>query len=90
MHLIDRWISRWASTIRTIYDAGYQIKINLSGEFDSRISFALALAAGIDFSANNVHVYSKHLCKKDGSLKDDYIIASSIAEEMISVFRCSI
>lgn len=79
MKMMDRWISRWASIIRSIFDAGYPIKFDLSGGFDSRISFALAVVSGIDLNSDQITVYSRPPSKTFGD--EDWNIASSIAEK---------
>ena len=80
MKLIDKWISKWASIIKAVYDQGYKIKFDLTGGFDSRLAFSLAVAAGIDFNAKNVSIYSRYQLKSDGEPIEDYTIAKEIAD----------
>lgn len=84
MQIIDGWISKWASRIKALYDQNVLLKFPLSGGFDSRITFALALASGIDLNAENVQIYSM-IPKNEGEkrkLADDYERASEIAEHL--------
>lgn len=79
--IIDGWITKWAGMIKMLYEAGMPLQFDLSGGFDSRIVFALACAAGIDFSRKNVSVRS-YVPKTAGEkehYKDDFKIAENIA-----------
>ena len=82
---IDEWIGKWASFVKTIYDAGYQIKMDITGGFDSRISLAIALKSGIDLNADNVYVYSRKSDVKD--IYTDCSIANQIAEHFGFVLK---
>lgn len=82
--LIDEWIDKWGSIFKTAYDSGVNMQIDLSGGFDSRVTFSIANYAGIDLAADNVNIFSKI----GGSLgmirhlDDDYQIAEQIAERL--------
>lgn len=78
MALVDKWVSKWATIIRSIYDAGFKIKLDLSGGYDSRVSLALALASGIDLNSDQVIIYSRGPSKVYGD--EDWEIASAIAD----------
>lgn len=80
---IDKWISYWGSVIKSIELTGYNLEIDLSGGYDSRIAYAIAKAAKIDFSKPNVLVYSvrpKELGAKN-HFSGDYEIAEKIAQK---------
>lgn len=80
---IDKWISYWGSVIKSIELTGYNLEIDLSGGYDSRITYAIAKAAKIDFSKPNVLVYSvrpKDLGAKN-HFSGDYEIAKKIAQK---------
>lgn len=80
---IDRWISYWGTLVKAIEQAGYNLEIDLSGGYDSRISYAIAKAANVDFAKKNVLVYS--VKPKETGAKNhfsgDYEIAEKIARE---------
>ncbi|OUN22669.1 hypothetical protein B5G37_09680 [Pseudoflavonifractor sp. An85] len=73
---LDRWYHKWTSLIRNIKDRGMSIQADLSGGFDSRLTFLLLHGSGVDL--NNVLVNSI----KDNlhTHVEDYKIASSISE----------
>ena len=58
LSIIDGWIEDWAHMIHMVVDSGYPLSVDLTGGFDSRVSFSLAMASGIDFNAKNVRVSS--------------------------------
>lgn len=82
--ILDEWIDKWSRILKAIEKSEYTLKFDLSGGFDSRMTFALAVAAGIDFNKNNVFVQSIVPSTKGqvDHLKDDYEIASLIAEKL--------
>lgn len=84
MAIIDRWIDKWCSIMKAIYDSGTNIQIDLSGGFDSRTIFSLANHAGINFNAETVNVYSKIGNTKGmiDHLDNDYEIAEQISERL--------
>lgn len=80
--IIDKWISYWGTLIKSLECVGYNISIDLSGGYDSRISYAIAKAADVDFTKENVSVY----CVKPDEtgaknhFSGDYEIAEQIAQ----------
>lgn len=80
---IDKWISYWGSVIKSIELTGYNLEIDLSGGYDSRITYAIAKAAKIDFSKSNVLVYSVRPKNKGAKIhfSGDYEIAEKIAKK---------
>lgn len=82
--VIDNWVNKWKGIIRGLYQTkGVHIEFDLSGGFDSRMSFALALAAGINLNSDNVTVCSNFPSGKMGSLyfEDDYRVAMELGEK---------
>ena len=76
MEILDRWYRKWTGIVKSLFDNHEDITFDLSGGFDSRIVFLLALGSGVDLnklcviSANdNLHTHA-----------EDYEIASQIAE----------
>lgn len=51
---IDRWANRWISFLRYLVKNNYQVNLQLSGGFDSRVVLALALASNINFNYINI------------------------------------
>lgn len=84
IRLVDGWIGKWSSVIRGLYNSGVDMRIDLSGGFDSRVVFALAKHAGVDFMSDTVDVYSKHGggAGMAGHLADDYEVATRIADRL--------
>ncbi len=56
--IIENWINKWASIIKSAVDANYNISLDLSGGFDTRLTLALFLASGIDFAKINFNALS--------------------------------
>lgn len=84
MEIIDQWIEKWSGMIKGAYQAGIPIQFDLSGGFDSRISFAIGLDAGIDFCRDQVMVKS-YIAQNAGAAfhySDDYTIAQKIADKI--------
>ena len=75
--VLDAWYHRWIHIFREAYVLTDNIEIDLSGGFDSRISFALMVNAGLDL--NRIVVRSLN----DGlhTHNEDYLIASQIADD---------
>jgi len=69
--ILDRWFYRWTSVIRCIKEKTNNIILELSGGFDSRLTFLLGLCSGIDLNEIQVRSMDSH--------KEDYTIASQIA-----------
>lgn len=76
MAILDNWFRRWTVFFRNLRKHTDQINVSLSGGFDSRLTFLLALQSGIDLNGINVNsikdVLHTHV--------DDYKIASEIAD----------
>lgn len=70
--LLDSWADKWVKIIRTIVDCNQQVNLQLSGGFDSRVTLALFLLAGIDFRKINVESSTR--------MKEDFEIAGKIAD----------
>lgn len=80
LSIIDEWIEDWTQLIHTIAGSGYSIGVDLTGGFDSRVSFSLAMASRIDLNAKNVCVLS-HEPVTPGEIyrhTEDYDIAGKI------------
>lgn len=78
---LDKWISRWASVIRGIERGGFEMKFDLTGGYDSRITFALAIASKIKLDSRCIHFFSRKVMDNEGNIIEDFRIASRIAEE---------
>ena len=76
MALLDGWVTKWAGLIRNIKAETNNIQTDLSGGFDSRLTFSLLLGAGVDVS--DIFVFSIH--DELHTHAEDYEIASAIAE----------
>ena len=73
---LDLWHDKWTSAFRNIAKKTSNITINLSGGFDSRMVFMLALNSGMDL--NRIQIKSLH--DDLYTHKEDYEIASSMAK----------
>jgi len=76
MQILDRWYCKWTNIIENVVKENYNIQCDLSGGFDSRMTFGLFLGANVNM--NDVYVNSN----KDGlhTHSEDYEIAKSIAD----------
>lgn len=74
--ILDRWFYRWTKVIRCIKEKTNNMIVELSGGYDSRITFLLALHSGINL--NEIRVFSKK--SEIHTFKEDYAIASQIAD----------
>ncbi len=84
MEIIDQWIMKWGGIIQSAYQAGIPIQFDLSGGFDSRVSFALGVDAGIEFNQEHIMVKS-YIAQNAGAAShysDDYTIAKKIADKI--------
>ena len=73
---LDRWVEFWSSILREVAQKTKLLSVDLSGGFDSRMSFVHLLNSGIDL--NEIRIYSR-----SGDLytyKEDREIASKIAD----------
>ncbi len=73
---LDRWIDFWSSVLRGIAQHTKFIAADLTGGFDSRVAFVVALHSGIDLNKCKINSIKGTL----HTYKDDYEIASKIAE----------
>lgn len=75
MNILDNWYLRWTSLLRNLKQKTNNITVDLSGGFDSRMSFVLVVGSNIDL--NQIHVFSVN----DGvhTHNQDFEIASEIA-----------
>ena len=74
--IIDTWRNKWVRRIRRMTAETSNIRTDLSGGFDSRVTLALFLSSGVDMS--RVMINSKNDRQK--THEEDYRIASAIAE----------
>ncbi|MCD7886635.1 MAG: hypothetical protein LUG44_03305 [Clostridiales bacterium] len=74
--VLDHWYSKWTTLFRNLTARTDNISLNLSGGFDSRITFLLMLCAGVDLS--DIQVFSIHNTLHTHA--EDYEIASEIAD----------
>lgn len=74
---LDKWFYKWTNIIRNIKSKTNNLSIHLAGGLDTRIILALVLSSNIGLDKINVFSYTddKH------THKEDYIIASEIAEK---------
>lgn len=75
MALLDGWFTKWAGMIRNLKARTNNMQTDLSGGFDSRLTFSLLLGAGVDVS--DIFVFSIH--DELHTHAEDYEIASAIA-----------
>ena len=75
LELLDAWWEKWRNRLRGFALSGGNLRIDLSGGFDSRMTLGILLSSGIRME--DVQVFSK----TDGlhSHSEDYEIASAIA-----------
>ncbi len=78
LEILDNWFYKYINIIRSIKARTNNIIIDLSGGFDSRMTFIFALCSNIDL--NKVKIVSL-INKNNKSIQEDYEIASEIAEE---------
>ena len=72
---LDRWVELWGKVFRGIAQQTKFIKADLSGGFDTRLSFTLLLHSGVNL--NDMQIFSE---KSDlHTFAEDYAIASEIA-----------
>ena len=75
LQTLDNWFKRQTTIIRNIAEKTNQITVDLSGGFDSRLTFLLVLMSGIDL--NKIKINSAN--DKLHTHAEDYEIATSIA-----------
>lgn len=74
--LLDHWFDRWTTIIKGIAARPKSLAVDLSGGFDSRLTFMLAKASGVDLTSLQVYTMDS-----DNKVhQQDYSIARQIAE----------
>ncbi len=76
IRILDSWFDKWTTVFRNIQANTNQISVDLSGGFDSRITFLLLLKSGLDL--NEITVNSAE--DKLHTHGEDYEIALQIAD----------
>ncbi len=74
--ILDRWFERWTVFLRNLQMHTDNIQVALSGGFDSRVTFMLALCSGMDMDRVRVFSIQDNLHTHE----EDFEIASGIAE----------
>lgn len=74
--ILDKWFYRWTALFRKLKKETNNITADLTGGFDSRITFSLILASNIDLSEINV----RSVKDENYTHKEDYEIASQMAK----------
>lgn len=78
LDVLDNWFYKYINILRSIKAKTNNIIIDLSGGFDSRMTFIFALCSNIDL--NKVKIGSMNH-KTNKSIQEDFEIASEIAKE---------
>ncbi|MBQ7928810.1 MAG: hypothetical protein IJ287_08745 [Methanobrevibacter sp.] len=73
--IIDRWYYKWVAVIRSIIENSNNMRLDLSGGFDTRIVAALVFSANVDL--NTINVYS---IDNKVTMLEDIEIARQIAD----------
>lgn len=76
MRILDSWYNKWTALIRNLESKGCRLKFDLSGGFDSRMTFSLLVGSGVDTGK----VFVSSINDKLHTHSEDYAIASQIAE----------
>ena len=80
--IIDNWFNYWTNLIKSL---NKNIIVDLSGGFDSRLSFMLTLKSGIDLNTININSINDSLhCHNE-----DYDIANQIATRYNFSLNCT-
>lgn len=74
--ILDSWIEFWSNILRDVAQHTKFIQADLSGGFDSRIAFIIALNSGINLDEIQIFSHESSL----HTYAEDYKIASQIAE----------
>lgn len=78
LDILDKWFYKWVNILRSIKKKTNNIIIDLSGGFDSRMTFILALCSNIDLNKVKVNSIDN---KTHTHHQEDFLIASEIADE---------
>ncbi len=76
MQLLDDWFAKWTGLIRNLKAQTNNMQTDLSGGFDSRLTFSLLLGSGVDVS--DIFVFS--IQNKLHTHAEDFEIATAIAD----------
>lgn len=77
LSIIDKWYEKWINVYRNIAKSDYEILLDLSGGFDSRISFSIFNNANIDKNRVIIHSNRGDMSKYEKTY-EDWEIASEI------------
>lgn len=77
LSILDDWFYSWTALIRNLVSCTGNVKLDLSGGMDSRITFLLFAKSGIDFSKIQVRSIKDTL----HTHSEDYVIANQIANK---------
>lgn len=75
--IIDEWFYSWTSLFRNLKAQTNNITVDLTGGFDSRVTFSLILASNINL--NEIHIRS--IKDEVYTHKEDYQIATQMSKE---------
>ena len=75
--ILDKWFTRWTRLLRNLQSKTNNISTDLSGGFDSRMTFCLSLMSGMDLNQIRVNSFTQ---VKNPCNAEDFEIASKIAE----------
>ena len=78
VEILDKWFVRWTRLLRNLQLKTNNISTDLSGGFDSRMTFCLALMSGMDL--NKIRINSI-VSDRNPCFKEDFEIASEIAKK---------
>lgn len=76
MEMLDKWYFKWNNLIRNLSEMNNDIQVDLSGGFDSRLTFSLLLNPKIDMKNIQVNSINDNL----HTHTEDYEIASDISK----------
>ena len=75
--ILDKWLEFWSDVLRGVAQHTNFIQVDLSGGFDSRISFLVALHSGIDLNKTRINSLEG---TNSSPYEEDYEIASKITD----------
>ena len=77
LEIIDKWVDKWAYIFRSLKNKTNNIRLDLSGGFDTRTVLSILLNSGIDMNEILIHSENDTLhCHEE-----DFKIASNISEK---------